>query len=133
MNLSFVVYGPPVPKARARVVKGRAYTPKRTRAYEKLVTTMAMVAEYRYSNHVMGGRVAGARKDPWPKDAKYSVSILVYRKAMRGDADNFAKSIMDALNGIIWNDDRQVQKMVVEMFTNRLRPRVEVSVEVLCG
>lgn len=31
-----------------------------------------------------------------------------------GDCDNFAKSILDSLNGLAWRDDNQVVRLVVE-------------------
>jgi len=30
------------------------------------------------------------------------------------DCDNLAKSVCDALNGILWDDDRQICRLVVE-------------------
>ncbi len=119
MNLSFTVHGPPVPKARARVVKGRAFTPKRTRDYESHVTAVAFAAASRCSK--------------WPKDATYALIVVVWRAANRGDLDNYLKAVSDALNGIAWNDDRQVTRITGRLGIDRLQPRVEVNVEALCG
>ena len=35
------------------------------------------------------------------------------RKLNRGDIDNYAKLVMDALNKIAWNDDRQISRLYV--------------------
>ena len=35
-------------------------------------------------------------------------------KHPRGDVDNFAKAVLDSLNGIIWGDDVQIFKLTVE-------------------
>lgn len=35
-------------------------------------------------------------------------------KSGTGDADNFAKSVLDALNGTAWNDDGQVAHLLVQ-------------------
>jgi Holliday junction resolvase RusA-like endonuclease len=32
----------------------------------------------------------------------------------RCDVDNAAKAVLDALNGVAWEDDSQVQRLVVE-------------------
>jgi hypothetical protein len=41
-SYSFTVYGNPLPKERARVVNGHAYTPKRTEAWEALAAGSAL-------------------------------------------------------------------------------------------
>lgn len=94
LEIRFTVPGPPVPKARARVVDGHAFTPRRTAAYERLVAIIASAA-------------LGAR--PWLPDALYGVEVVVSRSASRGDWDNYAKSVCDACNGILWVDDRQIR------------------------
>lgn len=39
------------------------------------------------------------------------------RKHLRGDIDNYAKLILDALNGVAWRDDRQIVRLTVEFST----------------
>jgi Holliday junction resolvase RusA-like endonuclease len=36
-------------------------------------------------------------------------------KKLRGDIDNYAKTILDALNGVAWVDDKQIVRLSVEM------------------
>lgn len=112
MICAFDVLGPPQPKERARAgLSGRHFTPKRTRAYEQLVGT---VAELR-------------RPATWPLDARYHVELRVYFGDARArDVDNVAKSILDGLNRVLWRDDRQVMRIVVEKSIDRQRPRVEI-------
>lgn len=55
----------------------------------------------------------------WRKAAKfdaYDVAILltVDRLSRRIDADNVAKALLDALTGLVWQDDRQIRRLVVE-------------------
>lgn len=48
-------------------------------------------------------------------DGSVSVDVYVYLyKGRQGDADNYGKSITDALNGIAYRDDVQVKRLVVE-------------------
>ena len=115
MIVRFTVPGAPVPKARARVVNGHAFTPARTRAYEKHVQTCAREAL---------SRVA------WRLDAPaYALRVVVHRAARRGDADNYGKSIGDALNRLAWDDDRRVTEIWIRMTVDRANPRVEVEIE----
>lgn len=52
----------------------------------------------------------------WPLDARYWVEVyLVPPNAQTmGDVDNYAKNYMDALNGLAWADDKQVDRLTVE-------------------
>ena len=47
----------------------------------------------------------------------------------RRDADNAAKTTMDALNGIAWGDDSQVAELTVTRRVDRHRPRAVITVE----
>jgi len=43
------------------------------------------------------------------------VEGVVYIHGLReGDADNYAKTILDGLNGVAWVDDRQVRRLIIE-------------------
>lgn len=37
-----------------------------------------------------------------------------WRSSLRGDADNYAKLVLDGLNGVAYNDDNQVMQLSVE-------------------
>jgi crossover junction endodeoxyribonuclease RusA len=55
----------------------------------------------------------------WCKAARfdgYEVNILlqVDQLSRRIDADNVAKALLDALTGLIWQDDRQIRRLLVE-------------------
>ena len=54
-----------------------------------------------------------------PSYASFEVSIWIegYRRGRRLDADNVAKACLDALVGLLWRDDRQVTRLVVEKLT----------------
>jgi Holliday junction resolvase RusA-like endonuclease len=52
--------------------------------------------------------------------------LFVYPTA-RNDIDGAIKPTLDALNGIVWQDDRQVVRLAVEK-SKAGRPRVEVAV-----
>jgi Holliday junction resolvase RusA-like endonuclease len=49
----------------------------------------------------------------------------------KADWDNFHKLSMDALSGIIWIDDSQIQKAHVEKYYDKLNPRIEIKIEEL--
>jgi crossover junction endodeoxyribonuclease RusA len=63
-------------------------------------------------------QAAWRAEDPpdWPLDRRYWVEIFLVppSEASMGDVDNYAKNYLDALNGIAWKDDKQVDRLTVE-------------------
>lgn len=117
--LSFVVAGAPVPKARARVMNGYSFTPKRVRDYELLVRTIAE-------------SVVSKRPD-WPLDnaAGYFLRVAVYRAARRGDLDNYTKAISDGLQRTCFDDDKRIVEIHAKLFDDKEHPRAIIEVEAL--
>jgi len=103
--LQFWVEGCPVPKQRARTVRSKSgkvvsFTPKRTARWESVVRLVAQAA----------CSAAGWK----PTAAAYEVEIKVYPARRAGDSDNFAKAVTDAMNGVVYPDDRAIRKLTVE-------------------
>jgi len=99
----------PVPKGRPRMTRrGRVFTPKRTLDAETLV------AEAWGDNHKFTESVGvvmllgsdGTLITVFPHEAE--------PQKLRGDIDNYVKTIMDGLNGKAWDDDKQVTYLVAE-------------------
>jgi Holliday junction resolvase RusA-like endonuclease len=87
-------------KERPKYAAKKCYTPKRTRLWENYV------------------RIIAKRQIPndYPiKDVK-SITIEFYG-VKRGDLDNYVKSIMDSLNGIAYQDDKQIYRLQAEWFS----------------
>ncbi len=80
------IAGKPVPLQRSRTHNGRHYLPRRSRAYRELVRSEWLAA---------GRPSLGA--------AAFSMSARFY--GARGDLDNLVKAILDALNGLAFDDD----------------------------
>ena len=109
-----IVYGNPIPKARARVVNGHAYTPDKTLEWENTI------------------------KSCWtgPRFASGALSIRLdfYRaNNMRADWDNLAKAVTDALNMVAYHDDSQIVEAHVRKFVDKDNPRVEIQLERIDG
>jgi Holliday junction resolvase RusA-like endonuclease len=123
--IAFTVPGDPVGKARPRFARigafVRTYTPKTTASYENLVKVMFCQASgpayapttgpvvltvraifSRPASHYGTGRNAGQLKNSSP---------LYYTH--KPDVDNVAKTVLDALNGLAYQDDRQVCRVGV--------------------
>lgn len=102
-----------VAKARPRFTRsGRVYTPAATAKYAKRVSdaaTDAMAGEPPIAGPVeMIVHVRLPVPKSWSKGKRASAEQGGTRPIGKPDADNYAKNLMDACNGIVWLDDAQV-------------------------
>ena len=106
--LRFVIEGTPVPWQRTTSHNGRRITPKKMRIAKATVRTHAAYA------------MRGARLKLI--DAPVCIEIDAYRKRKRSavpDADNYAKLVLDSLNGVVIDDDAQVVSLTVRKHDTR--------------
>ena len=112
--LEFVVYGRIMPKERPRVVRGRVYTPKRTKDSEENIGFAYKIAHHgkRFERGVPL-RLSADFFFVGPKSSKKKAAQMLsgeIRPTKRGpgDADNLLKTVADALNGVAYEDDSQI-------------------------
>lgn len=122
----FEVAGKPVPKSRARVVtKGKrrfAYTPKKSREWETHVKEEAG----KYFERPFDWPVAVDMIFYMPRPKSRRLDFWV---PTTPDLDNLEKSVMDALNGVAYTDDRLVVvKHSSKRYVQNGEPRVHVTV-----
>ena len=120
MTLQFTIPGPPVGKGRPRFSrkggKPRSYTPAVTREYEALIAARAAEA--------MAGREP--LKTPLRVMIEATMSVpLSWSKTRRQaaldgdvypsrpDVDNIAKTVLDGMNKVVYEDDAQVTHLKV--------------------
>jgi Holliday junction resolvase RusA-like endonuclease len=89
---------------------GRAYTPKATHIFENAVAD-GWNKNYWYGDSPIAIQIV------LDKDT-FTVTISEYKAStptspLRGDIDNYAKSILDGLNGVAFKDDSQVRSLEV--------------------
>ena len=96
MILTIWVPGKPVPKGRPRLTRGgHAYTPAHTHQWESIVASAG--------RDVMDGRP--------PLSGPVLLAALFYGARANADIDNLLKSVLDGLNGVVYEDDSQVQML----------------------
>lgn len=131
--IEFCVLGLPKGKSRPRVTTrngyAMAYTPKDTVNYENLV-------RYTYQESV-GRKLDGAlfahitAYFPIPKSTSKKKAEMMREKIIpftnKPDADNLAKTILDSLNNVAYDDDKQICRLTVEKWYSD-NPRVEVQI-----
>lgn len=118
--IRIVIPGRPVPKERPRLsAAGRKmyiYTPQETSKFEKQVALAALTAA---NGKVLFGDIA--------------ISIKLYFSDKRfGDLDNYAKSILDGLQGTLFENDKQVARLCIERHIDK-NERAEIVAEELEG
>jgi Holliday junction resolvase RusA-like endonuclease len=133
LTIHLTIPGEPVGKGRPRFTKvGRTYTPKKTSDYEKTVRDVYQDAS--------GGYPIAAEREPVkveilayfgipksaPKKTRLAMLLEQLFPTKKPDADNIAKIIKDALNGLAYHDDAQVVVLHVEKHYSET-PRVIVK------
>ena len=117
--------GLPVAKGRGRVgaAGGKAgnrpvvFTPAKTRKYEADLLTMAILAMRGFPPLTGAVHVTIVAKFPippsWSKKKKALAAEQEIPMATRPDIENVAKIALDAMNGVVYLDDRQVTALSV--------------------
>jgi Holliday junction resolvase RusA-like endonuclease len=136
--IEFSVFGDPVAKGRARhTSRGgfvRSYTPKKTASYEQLVAACFrdVYADFKPLEGALSVDLYIFKPVPkyWPKKRREASIFGLERPTGKPDCDNYAKIILDALNGIAYIDDSQVVTLRAEKHYAEI-PRVFVSIKPL--
>ena len=139
MSITFTVPGNPQGKARARTFynqklgRSQSITPEKTVLYENLVKQC-------FTANCDGGffdkeplvmmviAYFPIPKSTTKKDRGLIAEGLLF-PTKKPDADNIAKVICDALNGVAYGDDTQVVSLTVIKEYTDAEPRVEVYID----
>ena len=132
IHWQFTVPGTPKGKGRPRFGRGRAYTPKTTVEYERLVRLCAedQLGDIKPLSGPVYLSVTATFPIPvsWPKAKKELAQAGLLWHTARPDGDNILKIVCDALNEMMWLDDSQVCLAKVSKKYGR-EPGVVVVVE----
>ena len=125
----------PVEQARPRATKTwkgiRLYDPKKVSTYKK---QLGMMCKFQYKDKPLDGPLSVSLK--FYRHVQSSVSKKerelritgAHRPIVKPDTDNYIKSTLDGLNGLLWEDDNQIVKIVAEKYYSD-HPRVEIEVQ----
>lgn len=103
MNINFIVYGQPQGKARPRFTKnGHVYTPKTTKDYERSIKQSYISASNGYTcgDNALDISIIACMQRAKSNKRKHATT--------KPDIDNIIKAVLDGLNGVAFNDDKQV-------------------------
>ena len=132
MTIKFVVPGKPQGKERPRLAKyGGVYTPAKTKAYENFIKGCYIE---QYGDISFGDRsIKMSVKAYVPVLTKFRKAEKIaalegkIKPTAKPDADNILKAILDALNGLAYDDDRYIYKIEIERIYSE-EPRVEIEI-----
>lgn len=114
-DIIFTVPGVPQGKGRPRVTRNGAFTPKKTRDYEKKVRDcyIAQGGQMFPDDTPLFASITAIFPIPSSLSKKRRALFNGKRHCKKPDADNVAKAILDALNGVAYRDDSAVSSLIV--------------------
>lgn len=133
--IHITIPGEPVAQGRPRFSSAngffRAYDPPKSREYKHYVKTIALTQNFKPIDGPVVMEVFVYRGTPkaWSSKKRLEAEKGLHKPALKPDADNYVKSIKDALNGIAYHDDGQVVVLHISKHYS-IQPRVEV---IVCG
>lgn len=135
MRYKFEIYEKAIGKERPRysAKTHRMYTPTRTSTFEEKVKN-AFLSKYNIQTEPTEKpleaiiKVQFAPPESLSKKKKNTLLFTPYDK--KPDCDNLAKSILDALNGLVYKDDKQITYLSIEKLYGE-ENKIEVDLEEL--
>ena len=116
-NVTFYIPGDPKGKARPRVIKGHAYTPKETVIYENWVKQcfLDQVKDWPVTDAEIDAHIVAIFSIPKSTSKKQRALMMAGKihPTKTPDTDNIAKAILDSLNKIAYTDDSHVVSLLV--------------------
>ena len=107
-------------KARPRICKGHAFTPKDTVQYEKLARDCYKNQDGRHLEGSIKAFIIAYYKIPksYSKKRVQAIKDGLEKPTKKPDADNIGKIILDSLNGVAYKDDSQIVELrIIKRYT----------------
>ena len=135
MEAKFVIPGEPQTKGRPRFTNMgkyvKTYTPGETVLYENLVklSYIEQCKDIRLEGAI-SATITSIFSIPKSVSKKKRKEMLdgTIKHTKSKDLDNIAKTVLDSINGIAYDDDRQICRLYVEKIYGEI-PRVEVTLK----
>lgn len=67
----------------------------------------------------------------WPRPTQLALEVRLFRPRKAGDVDGPLKTLLDSLQGVMFENDDQVARLVVDRDDDKDRPRVELTFSVV--
>lgn len=132
--MEFIVEGDPKGKARPRFSRrsGTVYTPSKTAKYEKEIRDSFLAAG---GKMIPNGSYVTVAVDAYfkipksyAKGKRLACKYNINRPDKKPDIDNILKVVLDALNGLAYEDDKQVVEVRCRKLYSRSTGFLKISV-----
>ena len=133
MQYTFITEGKLKAKERPRKGKYGFYTPKGTQDSEKLIRQHYKAYGCKKLSGALGMKITAHLPIPkgGSKATKQKMVQGYIRPVTRPDLDNYIKTVMDALNGVAYDDDSQIVKVIAEKVYVDGNPYTEITIKEL--
>lgn len=131
--MKLTILGEPIAKGRPKFSNrggiGRTYTPEKTVNYETLIKELFNTS----NQEMLWGELTATIKAYFPivksvgKKKSEQMRQELIRHTKKPDADNLAKIVLDASNGLAYQDDSQIVHLEVDKYYSDT-PRVEITI-----
>lgn len=110
MTIKYRIDGKPEGKARPRFANGHAYTPGKTKDYERAIALGYKAAGGKKKGGYITVNVVACYKIPKSetKARREMMRSGILKPALKPDIDNVLKAVLDGFNGTAYGDDKQV-------------------------
>lgn len=129
--ITLVIPGEPVAKGRPRVMRsGVTFTPPKTLNYETLIKELFIISRQALMTGELRAEIDAyftINKTVSQKKKEQMINQQI-RPTKRPDLDNVAKAVLDALNGLAYNDDSQIVSLTINKYWAEV-PRVTIKIE----
>jgi Holliday junction resolvase RusA-like endonuclease len=136
MMVTYIVYGEPVGKGRPRFARRgnfvSTYSPQKTKTYEDEIRMMARAAmgssEPLDTPVTVAIYIRVGIPTSFSKQKRKDALEGILKPTKKPDADNILKCFLDAMNGIVYLDDKQVVNIHLTKLYAEV-PAVEIMVK----
>lgn len=127
--MKFIVNGKPTGKGRPRLSRWGVYSPSKTVAYENLVKFSYLQAtDDKLVNCAIKIEIWAYFEPPKSISKKKYNELIGKAYTKKPDIDNIGKSILDALNGIAYEDDNQIAELVIhKIYDEKARAVIDIK------
>ena len=107
----------------------QTYDPKTSKEFKEKLKVLAIQQSPTVSERALEVSIVFYMSIPKSKPKKWRERAARNEEkcTVHKDLDNLAKSVLDALTGILWKDDSQIVKLVIEKVYGEI-PRIEMEV-----
>ena len=113
-----------------------AYDPVKSKNYKSFIKVMAIDAmdkqHWKYTDLPLEVEIFVYQTVPKSKTKKFKEAVErgQERPTTKPDVDNVAKTVLDALSGVIYKDDKQIVSLTVKKYYTVNEPYVQVLLKV---